>query len=123
MHEDGDAPLATDATDKMYSAAEVLEKLAEIQSDLKLQITSFRKPPPYTQDRDLRLYLEDFNSYRQVVSLPKRINYQIFVSYLPDNLKKHLRSLDLSEAAIENWDGLQTVLLRTLVPPMAKVQA
>ena len=75
---------------RMYSEAEVTEKLAEIQLDLKSQLASFRKPPPYSEAKDPGLYLKDFNSYRQVVSLPKRIIYQTFVSYLPDNLKWRL---------------------------------
>ena len=94
-----------------------------MQADLKTQVSSFRKPQPYSTEKDIKLYMDDFNSYREVVGLPKRVTYQTFVSYLPDKFKRRLRALQLSNADMEDWDALQPLLIQTLSPPIAKVRA
>ena len=94
-----------------------------MQADLKTQVSSFRKSQPYSTEKDIKLYMDDFNSYREVVGLPKRVAYQTFVSYLPDKFKRRLRALQLSNADMEDWNALQPLLIQTLSPPIAKVRA
>ena len=102
-----DKPSAVDDNTPIYSAAQVRERISEMQADLKTQVSSFRKPQPYSTENGIKLYMDDFNSYREVVGLPKRVTYQTFVSYLPDKFKRRLRAIKLFNADMEDWDALQ----------------
>ena len=84
--DNGEEINVTDLEDQeeFYTAEQVRAKIFEIKSALKTQATSVREPSPYTDDKDIKLYLEDFECYRDVVGLAKGAAYKTFLSYLPD---------------------------------------
>ena len=113
----------TKLEEEVYTADQVKNKIHEIKSDLKTQATSVRKPVPYSEDKDIKLYLEDFECYRDVVGLAKKATNKTFLSYLPDKHKARLRALHLTEEQQEDWDGVQQVIIDTLTPPVSKLKA
>ena len=123
--DNGDEINVTDMEDQeeFYTAEQVRNKILEIKSALKTQATSVRKPLPYTDDTDIKLYLEDFECYRDVVGLAKGATYKTFLSYLPDKHRIRLRALHLSEEEIEDWDRVQQVVIDTLTSPVSKLKA
>ena len=113
----------TELEGEVYTADEVRSKIREIKSALRTQATSVRKPLPYTDDKDIKLYIEDFECYRDVVGLAKGAKYKTFLSYLPDKHRIRLRALHLSEEEMEDWDRVQQVVIDTLTPPVSKLKA
>ena len=123
--DNGEEINVTDMEDQeeFYTAEQVRNKILEIKSASKTQATSVRKPLPYTDDKDIKLYLEDFECYRDVVGLAKGATYTTFLSYLPDKHRIRLRALHLSEEEMEDWDRVQQVVIDTLTPPVSKLKA
>ena len=110
-------------TDGTFTEAEVREKLTELQAELKTQVSCIRKPVPYTEDRDIQEYIEDFNSYRRIAGLPKRVTYGTVFTYLPDTLRRKLRALQLTEEQMADGDNVQGVVIKALSSPISRIQA
>ena len=90
------------AGEEYYTAEEVKNKILELNSALKKQLRSIRKPLPYTDDKDIKLYLEDFECYGDVVGLAKEAPYKTFLSYLPDKHRIRLSARSFQSLAKGN---------------------
>ena len=67
------------------------------------QVNSFQKPLPYTEEKDIKTYLLDFELFMEIIGLTKKTAFKIFLSYLPDKCRNRLRSLQLSNDEMEDW--------------------
>ena len=89
--------------EKTFSEEEVKDEIKRLKTDLKIHATSARRPQMYTTDKDIKIFLEDFELYRQMVGITKEMAYKTFLTYLPDRQRLRLRALKLSEEEMENW--------------------
>ena len=109
--------------EKTFSEEEVKDEIKRLKTDLKIHATSARRPQMYTTDKDIKIFLEDFELYRQMVGITKEMAYKTFLTYLPDRQRLRLRTLKLSEEEMENWAEIQQIITDTLTHPTAKIKA
>jgi hypothetical protein len=91
--------------------------------DIKCRAWSVRKPRLMDEKDDIRLYLEDFDNFADVVKLPKKIRYNTLVSYLPSKSRLKLRSLELSAKQMKNWSKVKPIIIEKLTPPADKLES
>ncbi len=113
-----------EARRRVFTEEEVRSKIRDLRNELRAQALSVRKPRMFVpEDQSIKMYVEDFDTYRTVVSLSKDMVYKTLLSYLPDKQKLKLRALNLSEGAMADWDTVKTAVVAALTPPVEKLDA
>ena len=119
-------PAAGEAGEALvFTESEVRSKISEVKRELRCQMLSVRKPKPFEpeDEQNIKHYIEDFDIYRSLVCLPMELTYKSLLSYLPSKMKLKLRALELTEDEMADWDIMKIVVIKTLTPPSARLDA
>ena len=89
------------------------------KEEFKSAVQSVRKPETFTSGKDIRLFMDTFDSYTKSINLAEDKSKQSFLTYLDPESFQKIKVLEILN--INDWKQFRDAVIEALSPAMSKM--